>query len=147
MDSKTPEHEYKLLFNYEIKEPCPCFAGGIGSSEVWKGNTMNNKMTVSGKLKNIREFDQYGLMMVAQLTQKVGNERAKFTIPVACFDERIAPALRGLREMQDELGFTPVVNITGELDTKFDTRPNVQNDQRNQPLTRILITSVELAEV
>jgi hypothetical protein len=108
---------------------------------------MDNTMTVSGKLKNIREFDQYGLMMVAQLTQKIGNERAKFTIPVACFDESIAPILRGLREMQDELGFTPVVNITGELDTKFDTRPNVQNEQRNQPLTRILITSVELAEV
>lgn len=108
---------------------------------------MDNTMTVSGKLKNIREFDQYGLMMVAQLTQKIGNERAKFTIPVACFDERLAPTLRGLREMQDELGFTPVVKITGQLDTKFDTRPNVQNDERNAPLTRILITSVELAEV
>ena len=103
-------------------------------------------MTVSGKLKNIREFDQYGLMMVAQLTQKIGNERATFTIPVACFDSAIAPALRGLREMQDELGFTPVVNITGELSTKFDTRPNVQNDDRNPPLTRILIKSVEMRE-
>ena len=104
-------------------------------------------MTVTGKLKNIREFDQYGLMMVAQLTQKVGNERAKFTIPIACFDEALAPALRGLRELQDELGFTPLVNITGELDTKFDTRPDVKNEDRNAPLTRILITSVELAEV
>jgi hypothetical protein len=108
---------------------------------------MDNSMTMTGKLKNIREFDQYGLMMVAQLTQKVGNERAKFTIPIACFDEALAPALRGLREMQDELGFTPLVNITGELDTKFDTRRDVKNEDRNAPLTRILITSIELAEV
>ena len=107
---------------------------------------MDNNMTVTGKLKNIREFDQYGLMMVAQLTQKVGNERAKFTIPVACFDKELAPILRGLREMQDDLGFTPVVNITGELDTKFDTRRDVKNEDRNATLTRILITSVELAE-
>jgi hypothetical protein len=108
---------------------------------------MDNTMTVTGKLKNIREFDQYGLMIVGQLTQKVGNERAKFTIPVACFDASLAPALRGLREMQDDLGFTPMVNITGELDTKFDTRRDVNNEDRNPPLTRILITSVELAEV
>jgi len=108
---------------------------------------MNNETTVSGKLKNIKEFDQYGLMLVAQLTQKVGNERAKFTIPVACFDSALAPALRGLRELQDELGFTPVVNITGELDTKFDVRQGVESYDRKAPMTRIIIKSVELAEV
>jgi hypothetical protein len=108
---------------------------------------MNNELTVTGKLKNIKEFDQYGLMIVGQLTQKVGNERAKFTIPVACFDESIASTLRGLREMQDGNGFTPVVNIVGELDTKFDTRPGVELNDRKAPLTRVLIKSVELAEV
>ena len=108
---------------------------------------MDNTLSVTGKLKNIKEFDQYGLMIVGQLTQKVGNERAKFTIPVACFDESIASTLRGLREMQDGNGFTPVVNIVGELDTKFDTRFGVENTDRRAPLTRILIKSVELAEV
>lgn len=108
---------------------------------------MNNQLTVTGKLKNIKEFDQYGLMLVAQLTQKVGVERAKFTIPVACFDPALAPALRGLRELQDELGFTPVVNIIGELDTKFDTRKDVAQADRRPPMTRILIKSVEIAEV
>jgi hypothetical protein len=108
---------------------------------------MKNALTVTGKLKNIKEFDQYGLMIVGQLTQKVGNERAKFTIPVACFDEAVASTLRGLREMQDGQGFTPVVNVVGELDTKFDTRPGVELSDRRAPLTRILIKSVELAEV
>jgi hypothetical protein len=105
---------------------------------------MENTLTVTGKLKNIKEFDQYGLMIVGQLTQKVGNERAKFTIPVACFDESIAATLRGLREMQDGQGFTPVVNI---VDTKFDTRFGVENTDRRAPLTRILIKSVELADI
>ena len=95
----------------------------------------------------VKEFDQYGLMIVAQLTQKVGSERAKFTIPVACFDESLASTLRGLREMQDGLGFTPVVNIIGELDTKFDVRQGVELSDRKPPLTRVLIKSVELAEV
>ena len=108
---------------------------------------MDNELTVTGKLKNIKEFDQYGLMIVGQLTQKVGSERAKFTIPVACFDESIASTLRGLREMQDGNGFTPVVNIVGELDTKFDVRQGVELSDRKPPLTRILIKSVELAEV
>ena len=120
--------------------------GGDGSSKE-KGNKMDNTLTVTGKLKNIKEFDQYGLMIVGQLTQKIGNERAKFTIPVACFDESIAATLRGLREMQDGQGFTPVVNIVGELDTKFDTRFGVENTDRRAPLTRILIKSVELAEI
>ncbi len=139
--------ELRQSFSIQIRIGLrPHFVGGVSHSTE-KGARMKNELTVTGKLKNIKEFDQYGLMIVGQLTQKVGNERAKFTIPVACFDESVASTLRGLREMQDGQGFTPVVNIVGELDTKFDTRQGVELSDRRAPLTRVLIKSVELAEV
>lgn len=107
-----------------------------------------NKLTVSGKLKNIRTFNNgYGTLVVAQLTQKNGAERAKFTIPVACVSPELASTLQGLSELADsESGYTPDVIINGVLDTKFDTRRDVPNAERKQPLTRIMIESVELAQ-
>lgn len=106
-----------------------------------------NKLTVSGKLKNVRTFNNnYGTLVVAQLTQKNGAERAKFTIPVAAIDPQLVSTLQGLSELADsESGYTPDVIISGVLDTKFDTRRDVPNAERKQPLTRIMIESVELA--
>ena len=106
-----------------------------------------NKLTVSGKLKNVRTFNNnYGTLVVAQLTQKNGAERAKFTIPVACIAPELVSTLQGLSELANsDTGYTPDVVITGSLDTKFDTRREVANDERRAPLTRIMIESIELA--
>lgn len=108
---------------------------------------MKNEMTVQGKLKNIRTFtNTLGTLVVAQLTQKNGIERAKFTIPIACVNPQVVSTLQGLAELADSTtGYTPDVIISGQLDTKFDTRRGVENDERRQPLTRIMIESVELA--
>ncbi len=106
-----------------------------------------NKLTVSGKLKNVRTFNNnYGTLVVAQLTQKNGVERATFTIPVACVSPELVSTLQGLAEIADtSTGYTPDVVISGRLDTKFDTRRDVPNDERRQPLTRVMIESIELA--
>ena len=106
---------------------------------------MNNQIKVSGLLKNIKKFDQYGLMVVGQLTQRNENNKATFTIPVVTHSQEIASILAGLDELKNaETGYTPEVVITGELNTKFDTRKDVDNDKRKAPLTRIVINEIEL---
>ena len=105
---------------------------------------MSNEIKVSGKLKNIKKFDQYGLMVVAQLTQRDGDNKATFTIPVVTYSKEVAAVLQGLAERSDELGYTPEVAIVGELNTKFDKRKDVPNNERKAPLTRIVIDSLEL---
>jgi hypothetical protein len=105
---------------------------------------MNNAINVSGKLKNIKKFDQYGLMVVGQLTQRNYDDKATFTIPIVTFSTTVATILEGLSQRTDELGYTPEVNITGELNTKFDTRKGVDNADRKAPLTRIVISEIEL---
>lgn len=106
-----------------------------------------NQMTVSGKLKNIRTFNNnYGTLVVGQLTQKNGAERATFTMPIACVSPELVSTLKGLAELADEVtGYTPDVVISGQLNTKFDTRRDVPNAERKQPLTRIMVESIELA--
>lgn len=106
-----------------------------------------NQMTVSGKLKNIRTFtDARGTLVVGQLTQKNGAERATFTMPIACLAPELVSTLQGLAELADATtGYTPDVVITGQLNTKFDTRRDIPNAERKQPLTRIMIETVELA--
>ena len=105
---------------------------------------MNNAINVSGKLKNIKKFDQYGLMVVGQLTQRNDEGKATFTIPIVTFSKTVASVLEGLSERADDLGYTPEVAITGELNTKFDTRKGVDNADRKAPLTRIVISEIEL---
>ena len=110
--------------------------------------SVQNEMKVSGKLKNIRTFSNtYGTLVVAQLTQKNGVERAKFTMPIAVQAPELISTLQGLAELADSTtGYTPDVIISGQLDTKFDTRRDVPNDERRQPLTRIMVESIELAQ-
>jgi len=106
---------------------------------------MNNQIKVSGMLKNIKKFDQYGLMVVGQLTQRDENNKATFTIPIVTHSKVVAEILAGLDNAKDaETGYTPEVVITGELNTKFDTRKNVDNADRKAPLTRIVISEIEL---
>lgn len=109
---------------------------------------MKNEMTVSGKLKNIRTFsNNYGTLVVAQLTQKNGIERATFTMPIAVQSPELISTLQGLAELADSTtGYTPDVVISGQLNTKFDTRRDVPNDERRQPLTRIMVETIELAQ-
>ena len=106
---------------------------------------MNNVLTVSGKLKNIKKFDQYGLMVVGQLTQRNDEGKATFTIPIVTHSKAVAQILEGLSADIDELGYTSEVVISGELNTKFDTRKGVDNADRKAPLTRIVISEVALA--
>lgn len=108
---------------------------------------MKNQIKVSGMLKNIKKFDQYGLMVVGQLTQRDVNNKNKavFTIPFVTHSQVIAEILQGLDNAKDsETGYTAVVEITGELNTKFDTRKDIDNEDRKAPLTRIIISEVEL---
>lgn len=105
-----------------------------------------NNLVVTGKLKNIKEFNQYGLMVVGQLTQKNGTERAKFTIPVVTHDEKIAQILRGLQSQTSEGDYTPELVVSGRLDTKFDVRRDVAQADRRAPMTRILIESIEVVQ-
>lgn len=106
---------------------------------------MQNQVTVTGKLKNIRVFENsYGVLVTAQLTQKNGTERAKFTMPIGAIDPAVQSTLKGLSQTTAEGDYTPEVTITGAIDTRFDTRPNVQQSERKAPFTRILVESVEL---
>jgi hypothetical protein len=103
---------------------------------------VKNTVTVTGRLKNIKQFDQYGLMVVGQLTQKNGIERAKFTIPIVTMDPAIASQLVALGEFVDDDGRTVEVEIEAELSTKFDVRRGVEQADRKAPLTRLLVKSV-----
>jgi hypothetical protein len=106
---------------------------------------MNNQIKVSGMLKNIKKFDQYGLMVVGQLTQRDEANKATFTIPIVTHSKIVADILQGLDNGKNpETGYTAEVVITGELNTKFDTRKGVDNADRKAPLTRIVISEVEL---
>lgn len=104
-----------------------------------------NNVTVTGKLKNIRVFtNQYGTLVTAQLTQKNGMERATFTMPVGVLDPQAQAMFKALANATEEGAYTQEVEITGKIDTRFDTRPNVAQHERKAPFTRILVDSVEL---
>lgn len=104
-----------------------------------------NTVSVSGKLKNIRVFENsYGVLVTGQLTQKNPGERATFTMPIGAVDPVVQSVLKGLAETTAEGEYTVDVEITGKIDTRFDTRPNVEQAQRRAPFTRILVDSVEL---
>jgi len=107
---------------------------------------VKNTLSVSGKLKNIRKFDGYdnGVMVVAQLTQRNDEGKSTFTIPIATYSKEVVKVLEKLAELTDDNGYTPEVVISGELNTKFDTRKGVDNADRKAPLTRIVIADVEL---
>ena len=101
-----------------------------------------NAITLTGKLKNIREFDQYGLIAVANLTQRDDEGKCTVTVPVLIKDKAVIEALRTLPK--DDEKTTPRVTITGKLVTKFDRRPEVDNKDRQAPYTQVQISSVEL---
>lgn len=101
-----------------------------------------NAITLTGKLKNIREFDTYGLIAVANLTQRNDEGKCTVTIPALIKDKEVVEALRALPKDSDKT--TPQVTVTGMLVTKFDRRPGIDNNDRQAPYTQIQIASVEL---
>lgn len=108
-----------------------------------------NKVIVTGRLKSLRLFDQYGKMMTGSLSQRVvvdeGRTRAKFNMPICALDESVISALLEINKTLDaETLNTAEVRIEGEISTKYDLRRDVPTDQRKQPFTRILVHSVEL---
>lgn len=100
-----------------------------------------NAITLTGKLKNIREFDTYGLIAVANLTQRNDEGKCTVTVPVLVKDKAVIEALRALPKDGDKT--TPLVRISGMLVTKFDRRPGIDNDDRQAPYTQVQITEVE----
>lgn len=102
-----------------------------------------NATRVTGLLKNIRKFDQYGIMFTGQLTCKE-NGKTVLTIPIFTHDEALGSILLALAEQQDDRGYTPEVEIFGELGTKFDRRPDIKNEDRKPMMTRIKVETVEL---
>lgn len=101
-----------------------------------------NAITLTGKLKNIREFDTYGLIAVGNLTQRNDEGKCTVTVPVLVKDKTLIESLRALPKDSDKT--TPQVRISGMLVTKFDRRPGIDNDDRVAPYTQVQITEIEL---
>jgi hypothetical protein len=111
-----------------------------------------NSLTLSGKLKNVRDFSNgTGTMVVAQLTQHSYRETmsgeqkrfAKFTIPVVIFDQAVAKAVLALDT--DAENYTPELMLAGSLNTRYDRRPGVENADRQPPRTQVVVSSIDIA--
>jgi len=100
-----------------------------------------NAITLTGKLKNIREYDTYGLIAIGNLTQRNEEGKCTVTVPVLIKDKAVIETLRALPKDSDKM--TPTVRITGMLLTKFDRRPGIDNDDRVAPYNQVQIVEVE----
>lgn len=105
---------------------------------------MENQISVSGKLKNVREFkNNRGTLMVAQLTQRDEHDRAVFTMPIVIHDavtQKIVRDLDVARKSDED--YTVLVTINGQLNTRFDREPNKNLADRKPPFTRIVAQEV-----
>ena len=103
---------------------------------------MENQISVSGKLKNVREFkNDRGTLMVAQLTQRDEHDRAVFTMPIVIHDTVVQQTVRSLDASRTN-EYTVLVTINGQLNTRFDREPNKDMADRKPPFTRIVAQEV-----
>jgi hypothetical protein len=103
---------------------------------------MENQISVSRKLKNVREFkNDRGTLMVAQLTQRDEHDRAVFTMPIVIHDTVVQDAVRSLDASRTN-EYTVLVTINGQLNTRFDREPNKNMADRKPPFTRIVAQEV-----
>jgi len=103
---------------------------------------MENQISVSGKLKNVREFkNNRGTLMVAQLTQRDEHDRAVFTMPIVIHDSGTQAIVRRLDASRTD-DYTVLVTVNGQLNTRFDREPNKELSDRKPPFTRIVAQEV-----
>lgn len=103
---------------------------------------MENQISVSGKLKNVREYkNDRGTLMVAQLTQRDEHDRAVFTMPIVIHDSGTQEIVRSLDASRTD-DYTVLVTINGQLNTRFDREPNKNLADRKPPFTRIVAQEV-----
>jgi hypothetical protein len=100
-----------------------------------------NEVTLSGQIKNLTERGAGAYKVITgNITLRGSDGRCIVTMPVVISDPKVKESLRSVSF--DEQGVSEYVNVFGRLSTRFDTRPNVPNEQRRAPMTRIEIHSV-----
>jgi hypothetical protein len=100
-----------------------------------------NTVELSGQIKNLTERGVGTYKVITgNITLRGSDGRCVVTMPVVISDPQVKESLRQVNF--DESGVSEYVNVTGRLNTRFDTRPNVPNEQRRAPMTRIEIHTV-----
>lgn len=100
-----------------------------------------NTVELSGQIKNLTERGAGAYKVITgNITLRGSDGRCVVTMPVVIADPKVKESLNSVTF--DESGVSEYVNVKGRLSTRFDTRPNVPNEQRRAPMTRIEIHSV-----
>lgn len=110
---------------------------------------LNNTVELQGRMKKARVLDnQYGRIVLGNITQRDEKGSATVTMQVVAYDPKVQAVLQSLSdEITVEGGYTPALIIRGRLETRFDKRPAavVGNGERFAPQTRITVDEVVLA--
>lgn len=101
-----------------------------------------NKATYTGVI--LKNFKSRGNFATARLndyvTDATGRTRCVLTTEVIINSLELIDKVASWTSSNGEF----VVNITGINSTRFDRRPNVENDKRYAPRPQVIIESVEL---
>ena len=100
-----------------------------------------NTVELSGQIKNLTERGTGVYKVITgNITLRGSDGRCVVTMPIVVSDPKVKESLREIKF--DESGVSDYVNVFGRLSTRFDTRPNVPNEQRRSPMTRIEVHAV-----
>ena len=96
-----------------------------------------NIVTLTGNIKNVVSKGDQGNLVTANLSQFGDDGKCITTIPLVFYGN--GDSALGL-----EAG--TVVNVIGQLTTRFDRRPGIENSQRYKPFTQIKVVEYSVVE-
>jgi len=98
-----------------------------------------NQVTLSGRIKNVKIVGKTGTVVTGNLSQYIvneyGREKCIATMPLVFFNNGEA-ALNLVAGTE--------VTVIGEINTRFDSRPGIDNAERSKPYTQIKVNKLEL---
>jgi hypothetical protein len=118
----------------------PTSEAGHRSTNNIKETKMDNKVQVTGYIKNVQERGSGNYKVItANLSQRNEEGKCVFTMPLV-FTNSTSKSVLGNISWNE--GTSEVVNLIGKLVTRFDRRPGIENSERRAPYTQIEVESV-----
>lgn len=94
-----------------------------------------NAIFLKGKIKNIQKRGTTNTIVTANITQRDSDGKAITTMPLVFINNGDSV----LRLEQDT-----EVHVVGNLKTRFDRRPGIDNADRYKPYTQIEVKSIQV---
>ena len=96
-------------------------------------NKSTNAVTLTGNIKNVVSKGTQGNLVTGNISLRGDDGKCITTMPLVFIDN--GDSALGLTE-------GTLVQVIGELHTRFDRRPGIENAQRYKPYTQIKVSEL-----